>query len=188
MSEDEDGKTELEIVDTNEEAIEGLFQNMRGNFRDSQDLMPTCAKMKQSEAPQNVSCFSANYDSTAFEEGARHEQLPKFDYAERHLHLKAKTTLALRQAVMKNKEEYKDIEELSTKIGPSHFNAIKLLGVGSFGEVFLVEKKDTKTLHAMKILRKDKVFKNNLVRYVKTEKNVLKTSKHPFICGIDYSF
>ena len=31
-------------------------------------------------------------------------------------------------------------------------------------------------------------MKNNLVRYVKTEWNVLSISDHPFICGIDFAF
>ena len=68
------------------------------------------------------------------------------------------------------------------------FRAIKLLGVGSFGEVFLVEKRSNKKLYAMKILKKERVFKNNLKRYVMTERNVLSVSKHPFICSIDYAF
>jgi serine/threonine protein kinase len=49
------------------------------------------------------------------------------------------------------------------------------LGKGSFGSVYLVKKNDDPSgmAYAMKILEKDKVLAQNLVRYAKTERNVL---------------
>ena len=35
-----------------------------------------------------------------------------------------------------------------------------LIGKGSFGEVYLVEKKNTRQLHAMKVLHKSKIMSN----------------------------
>jgi len=74
------------------------------------------------------------------------------------------------------------------KIGPHSFTVHSLLGKGSFGEVYLVEKKGTGMYYAMKVLDKSKVQKHNLVRYVLTERNVLSLTNHPFIVGLNYSF
>ena len=43
-------------------------------------------------------------------------------------------------------------------VGPSDFLVHCLLGTGSFGDVYLVEKKDTKVLYAMKVLLKENIF------------------------------
>jgi serine/threonine protein kinase len=48
----------------------------------------------------------------------------------------------------------------SNKIGPHSIEVHGLLGKGSFGEVYLVEKKDTKQLFAMKVLHKSKIASN----------------------------
>ncbi len=55
------------------------------------------------------------------------------------------------------------------------FEIIEKLGKGTFGAVFLVKKRDDpeQKLYAMKILEKDKVLAQNLIRYAKTERNVL---------------
>jgi serine/threonine protein kinase len=75
------------------------------------------------------------------------------------------------------------------KIGPDSFIPIQLLGKGSFGEVYLVQMKCNNKLYAMKILQKDKIFSNNLVRYATTERNVLTYfTKHPFIVNLNYAF
>lgn len=44
------------------------------------------------------------------------------------------------------------------KIGPYSFEPISLLGQGSFGEVYLVKKKDTGKLYAMKVLQKQRIM------------------------------
>lgn len=46
--------------------------------------------------------------------------------------------------------------------------------------MFLVKKKEdpTEKLYAMKVLEKEKVMAQNLVRYAKTERNVLCLSSH----------
>jgi hypothetical protein len=40
----------------------------------------------------------------------------------------------------------------------------------------------------MKILEKDKVFQQNLLRYAKTERNVLCQANHQFIVGMSFAF
>ena len=40
----------------------------------------------------------------------------------------------------------------------------------------------------MKVLNKSKIMGQNLIRYAKTERNVLSYTKHPFIVGLNYAF
>ena len=68
------------------------------------------------------------------------------------------------------------------------FTYFKLLGKGSFGEVFLVRKTGDDTLYAMKVLSKEKIFGKNLIRYALTERNVLSAMNHPFIVKLHYTF
>lgn len=42
--------------------------------------------------------------------------------------------------------------------------------------------------YAMKILNKKQIMGNNLVKYAKTERDVLSYTKHPFIVGLKYAF
>lgn len=68
-----------------------------------------------------------------------------------------------------------------------------MIGKGSFGEVFLVKKDHV--LYAMKVLDKTMIIsiiylnlEHNLQRYVKTERNVLSVTSHPFIVKLRYTF
>ena len=49
------------------------------------------------------------------------------------------------------------------KIGPNSFIVHSLIGKGSFGEVYLVEKKNTKTCYDMKVLHKTKIMSKILI-------------------------
>ena len=102
----------------------------------------------------------------------------------------------------KNKEKFVKIVQFEKKIkqeqdsfameqdviGPALFNPIGRLGRGSFGEVYLVEKLPEGLLYAMKILHKRKIMGQNLVRYARTERDVLSYFSHPFIVSIQYAF
>ncbi len=46
---------------------------------------------------------------------------------------------------------------VNDKIDLDIFNILKMIGKGSFGEVFLLEEKSTKKLYGMKVLTKEKV-------------------------------
>jgi serine/threonine protein kinase len=73
------------------------------------------------------------------------------------------------------------------KVNPHDFMPISILGKGSFGEVYLVEK-NFKDLFAMKVLSKEKIMGNNYIKYAMTERNVLSYTHHPFIVKLNYSF
>lgn len=68
------------------------------------------------------------------------------------------------------------------------FEIYSLLGKGSFGEVYLVQYKGDGKFYAMKTLNKKKVIMQNSIKYARTERNVLKISKHPFIVGLHFAF
>ena len=103
---------------------------------------------------------------------------------------------------LESDEDFDDIEELEDsfdasedsdtnkgeKIGPSNFVCLALLGQGSFGEVYLVQKKDSDDFYAMKVLDKCRIAKQNIFKYVLTERNVLSVMHNPFIVKLNYAF
>ena len=74
------------------------------------------------------------------------------------------------------------------KWGPEDFDLLQQLGKGSFGEVYLVRNRSNDQFYAMKVLRKDKIMAQNLVRYAMTERNVLSYIRHPFIVSLNAAF
>ena len=93
--------------------------------------------------------------------------------------------------ILKNNEINKDNNECTSiikKQGLDSYTALRLLGKGSFGEVYLVIEKNTKKLYAMKLFQKEKYLSQNLVKYALAEKNIMAHMKHPFIVGLHEAF
>lgn len=67
------------------------------------------------------------------------------------------------------------------------FEAVTLLGQGSFGIVYLVRYKRNNKLYAMKMLSKRMLMSQNMIKYTRTERDVLSISKHPFIVGLHFA-
>jgi serine/threonine protein kinase len=61
-----------------------------------------------------------------------------------------------------NQEETRDILNPAISISKDDFNLIKVIGRGTFGKVFLVRKKDTNAVYAMKVLKKEQIASRNL--------------------------
>ncbi|KFD73134.1 hypothetical protein M514_04855 [Trichuris suis] len=74
------------------------------------------------------------------------------------------------------------------RMDASMFEKIKTIGIGAFGEVALVRKKDTETLFAMKVLRKFDVIKKNQAAHVKAERDILSEADNEWVVKLYYSF
>lgn len=74
------------------------------------------------------------------------------------------------------------------KVYLKSFQIVRLVGLGSFGKIYLVRKIDDGRFYAMKILKKRNLVVKKHLKYALTEMNILKTCNHPFIIKIHYSF
>ena len=116
-----------------------------------------------------------------------HDSLNKHNDPVKHKKTRSSGQEAIEQAAVSSSNNSQADEE-TPRVGPEDFMPLKMLGSGSFGEVYLVREIRSGDLFAMKVLTKAKIFGNNLVRYAKTERDVLSYTKHPFIVGLNYAF
>jgi protein-serine/threonine kinase len=90
--------------------------------------------------------------------------------------------------ILENLLDVKDDNSIEIKITIKDFQKIKLLGKGSFGEVFLVKYIKTNKIYAMKILDKNKVIEGGQVEHTKIERDLLVNINCPFIVEIKFAF
>ena len=64
----------------------------------------------------------------------------------------------------------------------------RVIGKGSFGKVFLVQKRGKDDVYAMKSIRKDILLQNDQVESTKLEKEILLKAEHPFLVKMEYIF
>lgn len=77
---------------------------------------------------------------------------------------------------------------IKKKISCEDFKIIKLLGRGSFGKVFLVQKRDNKIFYAMKVLNKEKIFKFKQEKHLKNEREIMEQINYPFLVNLHFAF
>jgi len=75
-----------------------------------------------------------------------------------------------------------------SRLGVEDFEALKVIGRGAFGEVRLVQKKDTGHVYAMKVLRKADMLEKEQVAHVRAERDVLVEADHQWVVKMFYSF
>lgn len=89
---------------------------------------------------------------------------------------------------MLQQKESNYIRMKRSKMKKDMFEKITKLGVGAFGEVHLVQKKDVEQYYAMKTLRKMDVYKRNQVAHVKAERDILAEADNEWVVKLYYSF
>ena len=63
-------------------------------------------------------------------------------------------------------------------VGVRDFKQIKVIGKGSYGKVLLVEKKDTKKMYALKILKKNEILRRNQLEHTLDERRILVSHRY----------
>ena len=74
------------------------------------------------------------------------------------------------------------------KIKMEDFSFKRLIGIGTYGKVFVASKKSNNKLYAVKVLNKKQICSKNLKKSIKTERTLLEKSNYPFIMKLDYAF
>lgn len=100
--------------------------------------------------------------------------------------LSEQAQLQMRRMLQQKESNY--IRMKRSKMNKDMFEKITTLGVGAFGEVHLVRKKDVCQLYAMKVLRKMDVYKRNQVAHVKAERDILAEADNEWVVKLYYSF
>ncbi len=75
-----------------------------------------------------------------------------------------------------------------TRLGPSDFELIKVIGIGAFGKVILVRTRQNNQACAMKCISKRLVRKKRSFDSMKAERDIMAKIVHPFIVNLKCAF
>mmetsp|Transcript_25399 Transcript_25399/g.38035 ORF Transcript_25399/g.38035 Transcript_25399/m.38035 type:complete len:395 (+) Transcript_25399:1510-2694(+) len=64
----------------------------------------------------------------------------------------------------------------------------RVLGLGAFGKVWLVQCKNTGAIYALKTVYKKQIIRNKLYNHIMMEKNIMASVNHPFIINLITTF
>lgn len=73
-------------------------------------------------------------------------------------------------------------------VGPQDFKAIREIGQGAFGKVYLVQSRLTRRFYAMKVLNKQRVLQKEQVSYAMSERDVMCNLEHPYLVALRFAF
>jgi len=74
------------------------------------------------------------------------------------------------------------------KVTVEHFQTVKIIGRGAFGEVRVVKKKDDQEVYAMKTMLKKEMIDKNQVAHIKAERDLLSAADNPWLVKLLFSF
>jgi serine/threonine kinase 38 len=128
-----------------------------------------------------------NYYNNLLQEcGEREERYKKLEESMTSDGLTEQEKAERRQLHALKETEFLRLKRL--KLTYNDFTPIKVIGKGAFGEVRLVQKKDTGHIYAMKILRKKDMLLKEQVAHVRAERDILAEADHQWVVKMFYSF
>ncbi|XP_076317559.1 serine/threonine-protein kinase 32B-like [Tachypleus tridentatus] len=89
-----------------------------------------------------------------------------------------------------NKKKHKDAHRTTEdrEVNFEDFLILRAIGKGSFGKVCIVQKKDSKTMYAMKYMSKNQCITKDAFRNVLQEIEILSSLEHPFLVNLWFTF
>ena len=84
--------------------------------------------------------------------------------------------------------ERANLRKRRTRLRHHDFQILTQVGQGGYGQVYLAQKKDTKEVCALKVMRKKLLFKLDEVRHILTERDILTAAKSEWLVKLLYSF
>ena len=89
----------------------------------------------------------------------------------------------------KNQESISIPQNIFNKFNLNNLTKLRLIGVGSYGKVYLVSNKaNNNQLYAVKVLNKKFIEDQNLIKNIQIERKILEKFNNPFILKLDYAF
>lgn len=126
------------------------------------------------------------YSNLVTQYGERKQRLAKLEAQLKDESLSEAQRQEKRLQHAQKETEYLRLKRL--RLGVEDFEALKVIGRGAFGEVRLVQKKDTGHVYAMKVLRKADMLEKEQVAHVRAERDVLVEADHQWVVKMYYSF
>lgn len=81
--------------------------------------------------------------------------------------------------------------KMKRRVGLDDFNFVAVLGRGNFGKVMLAEYKNSRSLYAIKVLKKDFILESDEVEGTRSEKRIFliaNRERHPFLINLHSCF
>lgn len=138
---------------------------------------------KATKAKVHLENFYSNLVNQHVERKTRHDKLEE-SMKEEGLSEKQKQEKRQQHAV----KETEFLRLKRSRLGVEDFDPLKVIGRGAFGEVRLVQKKDTGHVYAMKILHKADMLEKEQVAHVRAERDILVEADHQWVVKMYYSF
>eukprot|EP00804_Cyclotella_cryptica_P005950 CCRYP_000208-RA/>CCRYP_000208-RA protein AED:0.17 eAED:0.17 QI:259/1/1/1/1/0.83/6/2103/812 len=81
-----------------------------------------------------------------------------------------------------------EARKLKKNMKPSEFHFHRIIGIGMFGKVWLVQHKISRDVYALKVMEKKVIVDRKMTKGVIREKNVMISVEHPFIVDLVATF
>lgn len=140
-------------------------------------------------AELDISIYDAEWNDLFLGHVSVHPQLATQPFYDQWLHLEPRAHDAPVSGDVRVKLSYERIR--NRHIGPDDFEVLRLVGKGTFGQVYQVRKKDTKRIYAMKILSKKVIVQKKEIAHTIGERDILvrtALADSNFIVGLKFSF
>lgn len=85
-------------------------------------------------------------------------------------------------------QETETLRKRRIRIRITHFQIIRQIGQGGYGQVFLAQKRDTKETCAVKKMSKSTLHRLGETRHILTERDVLAGADSPWLVKLLYAF